>query len=79
MEKKSQDFSMEDALRLAQSPAARQLMDLMRSRDPAAVDRAMNQAVAGDYGQALDAMEQLLAVPEIRQLLGKLGDSRGRS
>ena len=52
MEKKSQDFSMEDVLRLAQSPAARQLMAALQAKDPKALDKTISQAAAGDYSSA---------------------------
>ena len=73
MEKKSQDFSMEDAARLAKSPAARQLMNAMNAQDPGAMDRAMAHAAAGDYAQVQQDLAKLLSSPEIQALLGQLG------
>ena len=73
MEKKSQDFSMENAIRLAKSPVARQLMDTMRAKDPQALDQAMAQAAAGDYDQVRRELSNLLSSPEIQALLKQLG------
>ena len=73
MEKKSQDFSTEDALRLARSPAAKQLMDLLRTKDPKSLDRAITQAAAGDYRQAQQDLRALLDDPVIQDLLRQLG------
>ena len=73
MEKKSQDFSMEDVLRLAQSPAARQLMAALQAKDPKALDKTISQAAAGDYSSAQRGLEKLLADPALRELLRQLG------
>ncbi len=73
MEKKTGEFSMEDAARLAQTPAAKNLMDAMARKDQAALDRAMASAAAGNYAQLQQDLGALLASPEIRALLAKLG------
>ena len=77
MEKKSQDFSAEEALRLAHSPAARQLMEILRTKDPKQLDRAMTQAAAGDYRQAQQDLRSLLDDPVIQDLLKQLGGLDG--
>ena len=69
MEKNSQNFSMEDAMRLAQSPGARHLFDLLQAKNP----DAMAQAASGDYGKLQQDLGSLLADPEIRALLRQLG------
>ena len=69
MEKNSQNFSMEEAMRLAQSPGARQLMELLRKKNP----EAMASAASGSYEKLQQDLGQLLADPEIRQLLKQLG------
>lgn len=73
MEKKSQDFSMEDILRLARSPAAQQLMAALQAKDPQTLDRARFQAAAGDYSRAQKDLEKLLSDPTLRDLLRQLG------
>ena len=73
MQKKSEDFSLEDAQRLAGSPAAQQLLALFRRTDPAALSKAMDQAAAGNYQQAKDAIESLMANEEAKSLLAQLG------
>lgn len=73
MEKKSQDFSMQDAARLARSPAARELYDTLQAQNPEALNQAMAQAAAGDYEQVRQSLAQLLASPEIQALLERLG------
>ena len=78
MEKKSQDFSMEEVRQAANSPEARQLLELMRQRNPAAVAEAAQQAASGDFSQALRAMQKLMADPAIQDRLQKMGLSHGR-
>lgn len=69
MEKNSQNFSMEDAMELARSPAGRQLFGLLQTKDPDAI----SQAASGDYEKLQKNLSHLLADPEIRRLLKQLG------
>ena len=67
------DPSMQDLMRLAQSPAAQQLMSLLRQNGGAGLQEAMSKAAAGDYTQAKQALTELLKDPEARSLLQQLG------
>ena len=69
MEKNSQNFSMEDARKLANSPAGQQLFRLLQAKDPDAV----SQAASGNYDSLQQNLSSLLADPEIRALLRQLG------
>jgi len=69
VEKNSQNFSMEDAMKLARSPEARQLFDLLQAKNPTAV----SEAASGDYQKLQQNLSSLLADPEIRALLKQLG------
>ena len=51
MQKYPDNLSMQDALRLAKSEAGQQLFAALRAQNGAAVDKAMEQAAAGDYSQ----------------------------
>ena len=73
MEKKSWDFSMKEAQKLAQTPAARQLMDALRAQEPQALDQAMAQAAAGDYAQMQESIRQFMSNPQIRAMIRQLG------
>ena len=73
MQKNSEDFSMQVALRLAQSPAGQQLLAMLRQADTGQIQQAMDQANAGDLKSARQTLNNLLADPEIRKMLGKLG------
>ena len=73
MQKKSEDFSVEDAMRLAKSPAAQQLLHLLQQQDSARLNQAMGSAAAGDYRQAGQTLQELLASEEAQALLRQLG------
>lgn len=73
MQKNSDNMSMQEALRLAKSEAGQQLFAALRSRDGATLDRAIQQAAAGDYAQIKDTLSALLASPEIKAMLEQFG------
>lgn len=73
MEKKSQDFSKEDMMRMASSPAGQQLLALLQQKDSAALAQAVAQAKAGNMAGAGQALSNLLASPEVQRLIKELG------
>ena len=73
MEKKSQEFSMEDVMRIAKSPAGQQLMALLQQKDSAALAQATAQAKSGNYSQAGQTLNSLLTSPEAQKLMKELG------
>lgn len=73
MQKKSEDFSMQEALRLAKSPAGQQLLAMLRQSDSGQLRQVMDQAGAGDYAKASQTLSQLLSSPEAQKLLSELG------
>ena len=73
MQKNSGNFSMEDAMALANSPAGQQLLALLQQSDPEALRRAMHQASSGNFIQAKDALTPLFASEEAKKLLQQLG------
>lgn len=73
MSKKSDDFSMADAMRLAQNPASRQLFDQLQAQNGTALQQAMNQAAAGNYEQVKKTLSVLLQDPQTQALLRQLG------
>ena len=73
MQKKSEDFSMQEALRLAQSPAGQQLLALLQRSDGAQLQKIKEQAAAGDYKNAAQMLNTLLSSQEAKQLLNQLG------
>lgn len=73
MQKNSGNFSMQDAMDLVNSPAGKQLISLLQQSDPVIMKNAMEQASAGDYSKAKQALAPLLASKEIQKLLKQLG------
>ena len=65
--------SMEQAKALAGSPAARELMALLRQKGGDELQNALNKAAQGDMESAKQALSPLLFSPEVQQLLKQLG------
>ena len=73
MQKNSQDFSMEEVMRLAKSPAGQQLLAMLQQTDGAQLQQAAQQASMGEYSQAGQTLQALLSTPEAQKLLKELG------
>ena len=72
MQKKNQDFSMDEVMRLAKSPAGQQLMAILQQNDSAKLEQAVSQAKTGDYAQAGQTLRAMLSSPEAQKLLKEL-------
>ena len=77
MQKNSQDFSMQEALRLANSDAGQRLLALLKEKDDPGLRQAMQQVSAGDYSNIKDSLAQIMASPQVRQLLKEMEESHG--
>lgn len=73
MQKNYDDFSMQQAMRMAASPAGQQLLALLKRMDSAALQQAAAQVSAGDMEKAKAALQQFMASPQAQQLLKELG------
>lgn len=73
MQKNSDYFSMDDAKRLSQSPAAQRLMALLQEKSGDRTAQALSMAQNGNYEAARQLMASLLSDPEARALLQQLG------
>jgi len=73
MEKKNQDFSMEEIMRMAKSPAGQQLIAMLRQTDNTKLEQAISQAKVGDYSQAGQTLNSMLSTPEAQRLMKELG------
>ena len=69
MQKKSEDFSVEEAAKIARSPAGQQLLAMLRGADQAQLQKAADLASTGDYKAASLLLEQTLSSPEAQALL----------
>ena len=73
MEKKIQDFSMDEVMRLAKSPAGKQLIAMLQQQNNGQLQQAMTQAKSGDYANASKTVSDMLSSPEAQKLLKELG------
>lgn len=73
MQENSNQFLIQEALRLAGTPVGQQLLALLQKNGGDGLKAAMDQAAAGDYGRAKNALASLLADPEAKKLLDQLG------
>lgn len=68
----SQNLSMAEAMRLANSKAGKQLLSQLQQNHGADLQQAMHQAAAGNYDQVRQAMSAAMQSPEIRAMLEQL-------
>ena len=73
MQKNSDNFSIQDLMRLANSPAGKQLISLLQQADPGAIANAKSQASSGNYAQAAQSLAPFLASEEVQKLMQQLG------
>ena len=69
MDKNSQNFSMDEVQKFAESPAGQQLFAMLQRSD----GEAIRQAQAGNYEDAMKRLSGFLQTPEAQQLLKNLG------
>jgi hypothetical protein len=74
MQKNSQNFSMQEALRLANSDAGQRLLAMLRSEKGSSVRQA---ATSGDPEAVKKALEPMLQSPELKALLKELEERHG--
>jgi hypothetical protein len=72
MQKNSQNFSMQDALRLAKSDAGQRLLAILKQSDGQQLEKARDSAATGDYSSAMQALSSLLEREDVRKLLKQL-------
>lgn len=72
MQNNSQEFSLQDILKLAKSPAGQQLMALINQTDPNTLNQALQQAASGDYTQARQTLSSLLGSEQAQRFLRQL-------
>ena len=73
MQKDANQFSMEDAMRLAGTPAGKQLLNLMKSSRDVDMNAARKALEAGDMEQAKKSLSSLLQSPDVQKLLREMG------
>lgn len=65
--------NMQEVMRLAQSPAGKQLIAMLRQNGGDELRSAMAKAAAGDYADAKKAISALLDTPEGKALMEQFG------
>lgn len=73
MQKNSENFSVQDAMRLAGTPAGQELLNLLRRGDSSELQQAAQLASEGNYAQAQKLLSGFLRDPEVQRLLSKMG------
>lgn len=73
MQKDPKNFSMQDAVKMANTPAGQELLALLQQSDTSALQNAMEQASSGNYDKAKQMLQPLLASPQVQKLLRQLG------
>ena len=71
--KQQPNFSMEQAMAFAASPAGRQLISMLQKQSGADLSRAQQLAAAGDMDEAKKTLSSLLSDPAIQNLLKQYG------
>lgn len=69
----SSDDTIRQAMRMAKTPAGRELIAHLQKNGGAALTRAMNQAAGGDYTQAKALLTAMMADPEAQRLFREMG------
>lgn len=77
MNRNNDNFSMEKVLRLANSPAGKELMDIMKHADSQTVAKARQQAEQGDYQQAKQTLAHILKSPHVQALIKEMEKQNG--
>lgn len=73
MAEKFDQFSTEDIMALANSPAGQQLLALLRQSGGSEIQQAMRKAASGDLAGAKQLLSPILSDPQVQALLGRLG------
>lgn len=69
---KEQDYTVAEAMKLANTDAGKQLLALLQSQQRETLDAAMSQAQAGNYDAVKKTMSAALSSPEVQRLLKQM-------
>lgn len=72
MEQNISNFSIEEAKRMVQSKAGKQLLSILQAQNPQKMQAAMKQASSGDIEQLKETLGAFMATPEVQSLLKQL-------
>ena len=77
MEENSNNFSMQDMMRLAGTPAGQQLLNHLQKKNSKQLQMALAHAVSGNMDQAKALLSEMIGDPESQKLIRQLGGSHG--
>ena len=69
--------AIREAMRMANSPAGQQLLQILQQQNGAGLQNAMESAASGNYDAAKKVLSQLLKDPQARKLMEQMGGSHG--
>lgn len=69
--------AIREAMRMANSPAGQQLLQLLQQQNGSGLQNAMDSAAGGDYNAAKKLLTQLLKDPQAKKLLEQMGGLHG--
>lgn len=75
MQNKPEKFSIHDAMRLANSPAGKQLIALLQSTGGSDLEQAKKAAEKGDYESAKSNLAEIIKSPQIQALIKEMEQS----
>ena len=73
MAEKFDQYSMEEMMAVAKSPAGQQLLALLQQSAGRDMQQAVRKAAAGDMAGAKELLSPALADPKIQALLAQMG------
>ena len=72
MDKNFDHISMRNAIKMANSEAGQQLLELLRSQNGDALNAAMTNAASGDYSKIKEDLSAMLSSPQVQALMEQL-------
>lgn len=69
--------AIQEAMRMANSPAGKQLLQMLQSGAGAEMNRAMALVSSGDYEGAKLLLNQMMRDPKAKALLNQMGGKNG--
>ena len=79
MQENSNNFSMQDMMRLAGTPAGQELLNYLHQKNEKQLQMAIAYAVSGNMDRAKELLSQMIADPQAQKLVQQLGGSHGRN
>ncbi len=72
MQNKPENFSIHDAMRLANSPAGKQLIAILQSTGGSDLEQARRAVEKGDYESAKSNLTEIMKSPQIQALIKEM-------